>query len=163
MKISWRLINTIAIIPLSLATTISCSQNLVVEQGQTKVKWQDGTFVITKNEHNQINPQVVFSINLAPEQSWLVPETIKFDWQQWILLDQNNQSLNPYQLISRGFDQFQATINNPRGWIWNPTVKQLQFVLDFTSAIVNVKTVIWQSPISEQVISFQPKIVPSLS
>ena len=154
-----KLLMTLGLITNPLIMIISCAQAVNQQIPQAKVKWQDATFIVSKNEHDQVNPQVIFSLNLAPEQTWLVPETISFDHKQWTLLDQNNQILNPYQLIIKGFDNQPASLNNPRGWIWNPTIQQLQFVIDFDPAVLKIKNIVWQSAISEQVINFQPKLV----
>lgn len=150
---------TLGLIINPFIMTISCAQTTNQQIGQAKVKWQDATFIVSKNEHDQVNSQVIFSLNLAPEQTWLVPETINFDPKQWTLFDQNNQILNSHQLIIKGFDAQPASFNNPRGWIWNPTIQQLQFVIDFDPAVLKIKNIVWQSSISEQVINFQPKLI----
>lgn len=157
MKTKWLM--TLGLVTNPLIMTISCAQDTNQQIAQAKVKWQDATFVVSKNEHDQVNSQVIFSLNLAPEQKWLVPETINFDPKQWTLFDQNNQILNSFQLMIKGFDAKPASIDNHRGWIWNPTIQQLQFVIDFDPAVLKIKNIVWQSAISEQVINFQPKLV----
>lgn len=145
------------VVPLCATLVVSCNQASGDKNDpnlSSKVKWESPTFLV-QDDGTNINQSVLFSLKLKAGQNWLVPEAIRFDLKNWKIFDFNQQEISPFQTIIEGFDSEPFSLEHPNGWLWNATVGQLQFKMRFNLQIETIKTVIWESPISDELINFQ--------